>query len=70
MSLYLLETKFKKFSIKEHVEAQDSLATLALSRLALQPFEDSIGDSVNAELVITNTQNTKETLTLTFNNGR
>ena len=70
MSAYLLETKFDRFTIREEVEAIDPIASLAHSQLALKPFETSVGDMVDADLVITNQVNPKESLTLSFRSGK
>lgn len=70
MPMYLLETQFEKFTIKEQVEANSPIQAMALSQLALKPFNDSIIDLKESELTIINQSNTKETLTLTFKTGK
>ena len=70
MSMYLLETKFERFTIREEVEASDPMSALVYSQLAFKPFEGAVRDYKDAVLIVTNQNNTKETLTLTFNGGK
>lgn len=68
MSVYLLKTVSKGLTVREEVNADSAIASLAFSSLAVKPFEGAVSDSVDAELHITNKES-KESLTLTYKAG-
>ena len=67
---YRIATLIGKSTIREEVEAVHAFAALEKSQLALNPFLEAVTNLDKTEVIITNANNTKETLTISYDPGR